>query len=608
MCPTGLCYWSFLLNFIMIAMINPSLINSGPGSGLNVVFHNVQGLIPFSQLDSENPTLDNTKILEMNSYLSLHNPDILILNETSLKKSTSDNEILPTDKYKIFRLDRSKATHPPDPNFPKKFRRNGGGILIAIKRDLDVISTKIDIKCNAEIVGLTLKFRDGKKVALCTCYRVGTLGPQNHDDIYQYLQKVLSRRGISSIILVGDLNMPHVQGDNYHSTVQIEQLFLDSFSNLSLEQLIDSPTHTRGNILDLLLTNKSQLVSDINVHDDTLVCKSDHLPISFTIKSKTKKKKSTKRELYNFKRADWEYINSELLSVNWDHLLLANDDVEYAWSRFKNKLFEITDKFIPKIKISCNAQPPWFDSEAHSLCREKERLRSRYKQTKLPEHYAKYSDCRRKFKRLVQQKMRDNFSDDENTNLITKKFWSFVKSNSNCHRIPEMVHLGSTFRSDPSEQATLFNTYFHSQFSDESSYEITVDHSRLHNDPEIDLSCLRIRNILSKLNVNKAIGPDGIHGRVLKNCSNAISYPLSILFKLSFYTSSIPLEWKLAHVVPIHKKGKKADVENYRPISLTSIVMKTLEKIFRDELMFWSKDGFLPGKSCCTQLVGFVII
>ena len=310
--------------------------------------------------------------------MSSHSPDIFILNETWLKNSISDSEIFPTDQYKIFRLDRSKVTHPPDPNFPNKFRRNGGGVLISIKRDLDIISTKIDIKCSAEILGVTLKFSNGKKVALCTCYRVGNLGTQNHNDVYQYLQKVLSRRGISNIILVGDFNMPHVQWDNYHSTVQTEQLFLDSFSNLGFEQLIDSPTHIRGNILDLLLTNNTRLINDTRVHHDTIVCKSDHFPISFTIKSKTKKNKAAKRELYNFKRADWASINSELHNVNWDRLLLFNDDVEFSWARFKIKLFEITDRHIPKIKVSCNAQPPWFDSEAHDLCREKERLRSRF--------------------------------------------------------------------------------------------------------------------------------------------------------------------------------------------------------------------------------------
>ena len=609
----GFCCWIFCLNFIMITLINPSLLNPGPGCSPRVVFHNVQGLIPFSQLGSKNPTLDTTKVLELNTYLSVRNPDILILNETWLKKSISDSEIISTDKYKIFRLDRSHESHPPDPNFPNKFRRNGGGVLVAINRDLDIISTKIGIKCNAEILGITLKFSDGKKVALCTCYRVGTLGQQNHDDVHQYIQSVLSRRGINNMILIGDLNLPHVQWDNFHSNIDVEQSFLDTFSNFGLEQLVNSSTHVKGNLLDLLLTNKPQILSDISVSNDYLVCKSDHFPISFKLKSKIKRMKPTKRQLYNFKRADWDSINSELHNVNWDQLLLSNDDIEFAWSRFRNKLFEVLDKFIPKIKVNCGSQPPWFDSEAHDLCREKERLRSRYKQTKLPEHYVKYSDCRRKFKHLVQQKMRDNImNDDEDSNLITKKFWSFVKSSSNSQRIPELIHHDDVYRSDPSQQAELFNNYFYSQFSHESTYHISIEHQRHNVTPDIDLSSRRIKNILTKLNVNKAIGPDGIHGRVLKNCAEVLCYPLSILFKLSYYTSTIPLEWKMAHVVPIHKKGSKTNVENYRPISLTSIIMKTLERIIRDELMFQCnhfidsrQHGFLPGKSCCTQLVSF---
>ena len=74
----------------------------------------------------------------------------------------------------------------------------------------------------------------------------------------------------------------------------------------------------------------------------------------------------------------------------------------------------------------------------------------------------------------------------------------------------------------------------------------------------------------------------------------------------------IPQEWKTANVVPILKKGCKSDVENYRPISLTSLIMKTFEKVVREELMGLClvhidsrQHGFLPGKSCNTQMVQF---
>ena len=91
--------------------------------------------------------------------------------------------------------------------------------------------------------------------------------------------------------------------------------------------------------------------------------------------------------------------------------------------------------------------------------------------------------------------------------------------------------------------------------------------------------------MLNNINPNKAPGPDGIHGKVLKNCATSLAQPLSILFNLSYRTGQIPNEWKSANVVPVFKKGDKSSVENYRPISLTCLVMKIFERCIRDELM-----------------------
>ena len=70
--------------------------------------------------------------------------------------------------------------------------------------------------------------------------------------------------------------------------------------------------------------------------------------------------------------------------------------------------------------------------------------------------------------------------------------------------------------------------------------------------------------------------------KFLKNCSSSLAYPLSIMFRLSYNTGNIPKEWKVAHVVPFHKKGPKENIENYRPISLTSLVMKRFERMLKD--------------------------
>ena len=63
--------------------------------------------------------------------------------------------------------------------------------------------------------------------------------------------------------------------------------------------------------------------------------------------------------------------------------------------------------------------------------------------------------------------------------------------------------------------------------------------------------------MLRELNPNKSKGPDNIGGLLLKNCAQSISYPLSILFNISFRTGSFPTEWKMVNVVPVCKKGDK---------------------------------------------------
>ena len=91
-----------------------------------------------------------------------------------------------------------------------------------------------------------------------------------------------------------------------------------------------------------------------------------------------------------------------------------------------------------------------------------------------------------------------------------------------------------------------------------------------------------------------------------------MAYPLSLIFTVSYNSGCIPQEWKLAHVVPVHKKGCKQNIENYRPISLTCLVMKTFERLIKDKILDKTshlldsrQHGFLSHKSCTTNMVGF---
>ena len=205
--------------------------------------------------------------------------------------------------------------------------------------------------------------------------------------------------------------------------------------------------------------------------------------------------------------------------------------------------------------------------------------------------------------------MRDNLYCSNDRNDICKQFWSHVKTKSKSCRIPEILKHNGTISSHNTTKANMFNDYFHEQFSHISGYNVEIDFSE-DELFDIDFSCTRIKQILDKININKAAGPDGIHGSILKHCSASLCRPLSIIFKLIYNTGIIPQEWKSANIVPIYKKGDKNLISNYRPISLLCLSAKIMERVIIDELLVMTRDsldtaqhGFLSGKSCSTNLI-----
>ena len=236
---------------------------------------------------------------------------------------------------------------------------------------------------------------------------------------------------------------------------------------------------------------------------------------------------------------------------------------------------------------------------------------NKFKKSKDPEVYEEIRNIKKKFKRICEKKKRDNIINDDDPALVKKKFWSYYKSTSNCNRIPETVNYKGKYRSVHADMANLFNSFFSDQFSAPSSYDININ---FDNDPfsATIFEENTIFDLLRKINANKAAGPDGIHGKLLKFCASGIAKPLCILFNRCFKTGVIPDAWKLGNVVPVFKKGTKASVENYRPISLTCLSMKIFEYCIRDLLMSKCapllderQHGFLPNKSCTTQMIPF---
>ena len=123
-----------------------------------------------------------------------------------------------------------------------------------------------------------------------------------------------------------------------------------------------------------------------------------------------------------------------------------------------------------------------------------------------------------------------------------------------------------------------------------------------------------VKNILEKIKESSAPGPCGVHPKVLKECADNLTIPLHMIIRQSLDEGTLPSIWKEANVTPIYKKGKKSDPLNYRPISLTSVPCKVMERLIRNKIVEHLEDnnllsnhqhGFRSRRSCLTQLLEY---
>ena len=196
---------------------------------------------------------------------------------------------------------------------------------------------------------------------------------------------------------------------------------------------------------------------------------------------------------------------------------------------------------------------------------------------------------------------------------ISKKFWSYVRSKRrDMTGIPVLKVDGKEITTGR-EKAEALSEQYDSIFTNEDLIDIpcllTPPAPRIK---ELALDVNGIQKLLKKLDPKKANGPDQISTYILKECAEEIAPILTNIFTTSLATGTTPSLWRTANIVAIFKKGSKMSTENYRPVSLTSVVCKVLEHIIHRHIMNHCdqhnllrshQHGFRQNHSCESQLI-----
>lgn len=243
----------------------------------------------------------------------------------------------------------------------------------------------------------------------------------------------------------------------------------------------------------------------------------------------------------------------------------------------------------------------------------------RYMETRTEEKFKEYTRIRnqlkweiRKSKRELERKIAEDIKEQP------KKFWKYVNSKRKVKTgISDLKGLDGDLQKiavRDQDKAEVLAKFFSSVFTQEPPGGLPDFQERdiSYQFEEINCTPEAIEKLLYDLNENKSQGPDMMHPKTLKELRKQISNPLAEIFNRSLQEGKLPEAWKEANITAIFKKGSKSEAGNYRPVSLTSIIGKTLEKLVRNSivnhmdknnLLSNKQFGFINGRSTQLQLL-----
>ncbi|XP_058449231.1 uncharacterized protein LOC131429197 [Malaya genurostris] len=456
--------------------------------------------------------------------------DIIALSETWLSDCTLSVQGFGSN-YEVFRTDRSPLNNS---------KTIGGGVLIAVHRRLkaQLIETASG-KC-VEQVWVRLKLVNFS-LYLCVIY----LPPDRCRDLplidahIQSLQEITSTHvlPVDEILIVGDFNFSSIKWqtssggfffpDPALSTFHIGiTTMLDGY-NLNLLRQSNPVVNENNRMLDLCFSSREDVAPKISASPFPLVNSvRHHPPLHIVLDSNRLQNACIPTDIicYNFSRTDYTNMTDFLTQIDWDEVL-DNDDVNAAVQTFSNVMSYAIDYYVPKRSRRQTRHPPWLTAEARHLKTTKRAALKRYSKHggfSLRNHYVQINQL---YKKTVKR----------------------------CHA-----------------------NYLNNQQIAAAALNVPLSNNSLNC---INIDEDSIRTAIVGMKASNSPGPDGIPAVILKKCSRGVIAPLCKLFRMSLATEVFPNLWKASFMFPVHKKGDKKDINNYRGITSLSAIPKLFEKV-----------------------------
>ena len=263
-------------------------------------------------------------------------------------------------------------------------------------------------------------------------------------------------------------------------------------------------------------------------------------------------------------------------------------------------------------------QPPWLRREIVRLTRQKRTAWNKFRNSKLDIDLENFKALQKKVKKSIKNaKHRYETQISKNAKSNPKLFYSYLgKKKRNKIHVGPLKRDDGELCDDNKGMSEVLNQHYCNMFTSEDPL-LPPDpppHDCPHM-PDVLFTPYAVEEVLKRLKNSSSPGPDEISQRALKETAYEISVPLSILFNKSLRSGVVPADWKIANVIPIFKSGSKGEAINYRPISLTSVVVRVMERILKGRMLAHvkkyklinsSQHGFLPKKSTSTNLIAYL--